>query len=440
MASIEWRNTGRVGAGPAGCLPARPAGGFPARPAGGFGVGVGQAGRLAALVVGLLALCLAAPALAHPVAQGALHVDIAVDRVTVRANVALEEAIVENAFGPAAQSAGSAADLRRNHAGYLLKHLRIYADGQRLTGHAAMRPVPSGAASAAAADRVSYDLTYVRPAGARPAGARPPRYPRALRLEQDVLNEFEFAPGNRWEATYVVSIAERGQPQVAALLLTSREPLLYRTRADGAARTTPLAAPQVDRWRLSADYLRHGVLHILTGYDHLLFITALVLATVTLWDLVKIITAFTLAHTLTLTLAVLNIVRLSTQIVEPLIAASIVVVALDNVLRPQRSRGGGRLLIAFLFGLFHGLGFAGGLLDAMDDMAGLTVGLAILTFSIGVELGHQLVVLPLFTALRLTDRMRPAGPDRTPAHAVVMRYGSLLIAAAGGVYLVAALR
>ena len=308
-----------------------------------------------------------------------------------------------------------------------------------------MRPVPPGAASAATADRVIYDLTYVRPAGARPAGARPagarpPRYPRALRLEQDVLNEFEFAPGNRWEATYVVSIAERGQPQVAALLLTSREPLLYRTRADGAARTTPLAAPQVDRWRLSADYLRHGVLHILTGYDHLLFITALVLATVTLWDLVKIITAFTLAHTLTLTLAVLNIVRLSTQIVEPLIAASIVVVALDNVLRPQRSRGGGRLLIAFLFGLFHGLGFAGGLLDAMDDMAGLTVGLAILTFSIGVELGHQLVVLPLFTALRLTDRVRPAGPDRTPAHAVVMRYGSLLIAAAGGVYLVAALR
>ena len=430
VASIEGRSAGRVGAGPAGRLPARPAGGF----------GVGQAGRLAALVVGLLALCLAAPALAHPVAQGALHVDIAVDRVTVRANVALEEAIVENAFGPAAQSAGSAADLRRNHASYLLKHLRIYADGQRLTGHAAMRPVPPGAASAAAADRVSYDLTYVRPAGARPAGARSPRYPHALRLEQDVLNEFEFAPGNRWEATYVVSIAERGQPQVAALLLTSREPLLYRIRADGSARTTPLAAPQVDRWRLSADYLRHGVLHILTGYDHLLFITALVLATVTLWDLVKIITAFTLAHTLTLTLAVLNIVRLSTQIVEPLIAASIVVVALDNVLRAQRSRGGGRLLIAFLFGLFHGLGFAGGLLDAMDDMAGLTVGLAILTFSLGVELGHQLVVLPLFTALRLIDRVRPAVPDRTPAHAIVMRYGSLLIAAAGGVYLVAALR
>ena len=69
-----------------------------------------------------------------------------------------------------------------------------------------------------------------------------------------------------------------------------------------------------------------------------------------------------------------------------MIAASIVFVALQNLFWPQQSRGGARLGVAFFFGLFHGLGFAGGLLDAMEGMAGLTIGLAIFAFSFGIEL------------------------------------------------------
>ena len=183
------------------------------------------------------------------------------------------------------------------------------------------------------------------------------------------------------------------------------------------------------------DYLWHGVLHILTGYDHLLFISALVLATVTLWDLIKIVSTFTAAHTITLTLAVLDIVRVPSHIVEPMIALSIVVVALDNVFRPTHSRGRGRLLIAFLFGLFHGLGFAGGLLSAMEGMTTPVVGIAIIAFSAGVELGHQVVVLPIFGAMRLADVTL-----RGNVRAVVVKYGSILIALAGSAYLFAALR
>jgi hydrogenase/urease accessory protein HupE len=187
---------------------------------------------------------------------------------------------------------------------------------------------------------------------------------------------------------------------------------------------------------MTKDYIRHGVMHILSGYDHLLFIAALALAVATLWDLVGVISAFTLAHSITLTLSVLNIVRLPENIVEPMIAASIVFVALQNVIVPEKSRGAGRLLVAFFFGLFHGLGFAGGLLSAMEGMAGFAVGLAILAFSVGVEIGHQMIVLPIFGALKITRR---AAPQAAQMPGRVRRYGSAGIFLAGMFYLVAAL-
>lgn len=167
---------------------------------------------------------------------------------------------------------------------------------------------------------------------------------------------------------------------------------------------------------------------------------ALVLATVTLLDLVKVITAFTLAHTITLTLAVLDLVRLPSSVVEPMIAASIVFVALQNVFWPERTRGWSRLAVAFFFGLFHGLGFAGGLLSAMEGMSGMAVGLTILAFSIGVELGHQIVVLPVFCALKLARAAQPDQDRRNQISARALRYGSAAISMAGIFYLIAALR
>jgi hypothetical protein len=111
---------------------------------------------------------------------------------------------------------------------------------------------------------------------------------------------------------------------------------------------------------------------------------------------------------------------------------------LQNALVPRSARGVGRLGVAFAFGLFHGLGFAGGLLAAMEGMAGVVASTAIAGFSLGVELGHQAVVLPIFGVLALLRRQ--AGAPVTPAAGHVLRYGSAAICAAGLFYLIEALR
>jgi hydrogenase/urease accessory protein HupE len=186
-------------------------------------------------------------------------------------------------------------------------------------------------------------------------------------------------------------------------------------------------------------FFYQGIHHILTGYDHLLFVGALVLAARTFWDLVKVVTSFTVGHSITLTLAAFNIVSLPQQVVEPLISASIVVIALQNVFRPNQARGWRRLGAAFFFGLFHGLGFAGGFLEAMHDMQTGTMVLAILAFSIGIEAGHQMVVLPLFVFLRAARRLETDVVARRRHWFGLQRIGSAGISIAGFCYLCLAL-
>ena len=358
---------------------------------------------------------------AHPVAQGSMEIDVVSGKIRLSARVSLEEVLVQNALSSDATAARVAPEeQRRRHGEYLLQHVRILADGHLLHGRVAGMTPPAASGS----QRVAYLLEYELPA-----------WPGQIRIEEDVLNEFTYAPGNRWEATYVIRVTQAGQAPVEGLLLTSRDPLLIETKNA----TSPAASTggTLDKWRLVRAYVHHGIFHILTGYDHLLFIGALVLAVVTLWDLVKVITAFTLAHSITLTLSVLDIVRLSERVVEPMIAASILFVALQNVFWPARSRGQARLAVAFFFGLFHGLGFAGGLLSAMEGMSGLAIGLAIFAFSLGVELGHQVVVVPFFGVLSLLRSQR-ASANRLAGH--IFRYGSAAIAVAGMVYLIAAFR
>ena len=119
---------------------------------------------------------------------------------------------------------------------------------------------------------------------------------------------------------------------------------------------------------------------------------------------------------------------------------SIVFVAVTNVLWPKRSRGWLRLAAAFFFGLFHGLGFAGGLISATEGVSGFAIGLAIAAFSLGVELGHQIVVLPLFVGLKLARVIRTDELARERFSLAILRGGSLLIALAGTAYLIAALK
>jgi hypothetical protein len=148
---------------------------------------------------------------------------------------------------------------------------------------------------------------------------------------------------------------------------------------------------------------------------------------------VKVVTAFTVAHTLTLTLSVFNVMTLSERVVEPMIAASIVFVAVQNVVWRKQSRGWSRLALAFAFGLFHGLGFAGGLKQAMSEMPSAAVWAALIAFSAGVEIGHQVVVLPLYGVLRLARGKQAAVPKQ-------LDFGSCAIAAAGVYFFVQAVR
>ena len=123
-----------------------------------------------------------------------------------------------------------------------------------------------------------------------------------------------------------------------------------------------------------------------------------------------------------------------------MIAVSIIFVALQNVFWPERTRDWTRLAVAFFFGLFHGLGFAGGLLEAMQGMSSNALVFAILGFSAGVEVGHQVVVLPTFCVLKLARGWR-RGPNQNEARTfLVSRWASAAISLAGMVYLGAALR
>jgi hydrogenase/urease accessory protein HupE len=357
----------------------------------------------------LAILLLPALAAAHPISQGALDLELSPRDIHISARVPVEEVLVAEALGSG--TAASLAEAYQRHGLYFLRHFQVEADGRNLTGSVSR-------VSAAANDHVIYELDY-------PLAGTPGK----LCLRQNLLNEILYAPGNPWEATFVAGIHRHGERSQEGLLLTSKEPL-----------TLIGLRPGRDHWRMFGEYLRHGIEHILSGYDHLLFIAALTLAAVTVWDLVKVVSAFTLAHTVTLTLSVLNVVRLPSHVVEPMIALSIVVVAVSNLLWPARSCGSVRLATAFFFGLFHGLGFAGGLLDAMSGMAAVAVGLAITAFSLGVELGHQMVVLPIFCGLRLIREARRDGAGRDLLHVRSLQYGSAVISLAGAFYLVAALR
>ena len=136
-------------------------------------------------------------------------------------------------------------------------------------------------------------------------------------------------------------------------------------------------------------YLKIGFLHILPeGLDHILFVLGLVLVATTTKDLIKQVSAFTVAHSLTLGLSLFGVVRLPERIVEPIIALSIVFVAIENIF--SKRVGPWRLGVVFAFGLIHGLGFAGALTDlglARNDLIPALIG-----FNVGVELGQLAVV------------------------------------------------
>lgn len=174
----------------------------------------------------------------------------------------------------------------------------------------------------------------------------------------------------------------------------------------------------VSRLDVFLQYVGLGIEHIVPkGLDHILFVVGLFLLSTRLSSLLWQISAFTLAHTITLGLAMGGFVTVPAAIVEPLIAASIVYVAVENIMTSKLHRW--RPVIVFLFGLLHGLGFAGVLLEIGLAPANFLVGL--IGFNIGVELGQLTVIAACFLLVGLWFRDKPWYRSRitTPASVVI---------------------
>ncbi len=196
-------------------------------------------------------------------------------------------------------------------------------------------------------------------------------------------------------------------------------------RATGEASPTPGAvgteAGSGDLAAVFFNEVKRGFLHVLPlGWDHVLFVLGLFLMSRKLKPIILQVSAFTLAHTITLWLASAGIVTLPPHIVEPIIAASIVAVALENLVRQEYSHW--RLLVVFGFGLIHGLGFAGVMATRLDSTSSLVLGL--LGINIGVELGQLAVILIAFLATCWITK-------RENYRKFVVIPGSILIALAG---------
>lgn len=163
-----------------------------------------------------------------------------------------------------------------------------------------------------------------------------------------------------------------------------------------------------DRFEVARSYFALGVEHILEGYDHLLFVIALVLLIGRLGAVVKAATAFTLAHSITLIGSTLGFVGLAQAPVEALVALSIVFLAVEIVKRdPANPSLTERKpwLVAFLFGLIHGFGFAGALREI--GLPESDVPTALLTFNLGVEAGQLLIVAAVLALIACVTQLRP---------------------------------
>lgn len=351
----------------------------------------------------LLLWLAAAPVLAHKASDSYLVLEVAPEGVHGRWDIALRD--LDHAIGLDADGNGEITwgELRARHeaiAAYALARLALEAGG------AACTLTVDGPQQVDEHTDGAYTVIPLR--AACPASASP----GSLRVHYRLFAELD--PQHRGLLRLVYGGLTRSA--------------VFSPQA--AAQDFALAAPS--RWRQFADYFVEGVWHIWIGFDHILFLLSLLLPAVLAWqarwvpvasfreafaDVLKIVTAFTVAHSITLSLATLGLVSLPSRLVESAIAASVVLAALNNV-RPLVE--GRRWMVAFAFGLIHGFGFASVLADLGLPQGALA--LALVGFNVGVEAGQLAIVfvfLPLAFALRRTAFYRRG----------VLVGGSLLIAA-----------
>jgi hypothetical protein len=275
-------------------------------------------------------------------------------------------------------------------------HVTSYLDGIELEFDGTLvHPALLGIDIPPVGDVALSRQSVVRLGGAAPAGAKALAFRYANRFGSCVLRVRE---GERLDAVWLKN-GER-----SALYVLGRG-FDQRTMAD-----------------VLLEYTALGFTHIVPlGLDHILFVLGLFLLSTRMAPLLIQVTAFTVAHTLTLALSVYGVVALPPSVVEPLIAASIVYVAVENVLTPQLKPW--RALVVFGFGLLHGLGFAGVLQEV-----GLPHGQfvpALVSFNVGVELGQLAVIAIAYLAVGIWGRNKSWYRPRIviPASATVAAVG-----------------
>lgn len=245
-------------------------------------------------------------------------------------------------------------------------------------------------------------------------------------------------PSNAAELTLTYSLLFDVDPTHRGLVLLRGEGIAstHVLRPDGA--TLPLSGGEHTLWQAFVDYTGEGVWHIWIGFDHILFLISLLLPAVlvrqenrwqgvesfapALKEVLKIVTVFTLAHSITLWLAVMEYVVLPSKFVEATIAFSIIVTAMSN-LWPVLPLSGAR--IAFVFGLVHGFGFANVLLDLGLSSASMAV--TLFGFNVGVELG-QIAIVAAFLPIAYLMR------NSAFYLYVILRGGSVLIASLAAIW------
>lgn len=248
-------------------------------------------------------------------------------------------------------------------------------------------------------DNVSFTVLFPRPG------------PGAERLTLRAPKLAELPPGHR----QFVIIGDASGSTITKKLLSAKDnvievPLTGPSAATGVAPVA--AAPSGETGAPTFwGFVWLGVEHIWTGYDHLLFLFALLVVCRTFKSIVAIITCFTLAHSTTLALATLNLVSLPARFVEPAIAATIIFVGLENLFR-RGSEPPGRWALTFGFGLIHGFGFASVLRELGVGEGGARIAMPLFTFNAGVELGQIVIaaiVLPLVWQLRKNEKFVARG-------------------------------
>jgi hypothetical protein len=288
---------------------------------------------------------------------------------------------------------GDAARDLRDFAAAVTRHVAVEADGAACSGvPAEMRPPSAGRAS------IEVVVLYACAAPIRHLSIR------------DGIDAVLGADHH--------TIADIQWPGGAKQVVFEKEHRLVSIAITGNA------APERRAAGTFVSYLGLGVEHILLGFDHLLFVVALILPGGRLLSLVAIVTAFTVAHSITLALSVLGLVTLPTQIVEPVIALSIAYVAFENL--TMKSVVSRRWAVSFLFGLVHGFGFAGALAEVGLPASGLAA--ALVGFNLGVEAGQALIIGVLLPLIIWLQRF-PWEPRLTKVSSIaIMAVGLVLLA------------